>query len=252
MTNAQTIIQRALRQENIVNIGYSPTTDEQTEYLALLNSLIQQIIGFELGELVYDWPVPPSPTAPYTVPNPNDPYGDNSIPQSYPYPPVNVRVVTKLTAAQTVYMPQWPNDGSRLTVADAGSTFTTLTLDANGRLITGAATLAVDLASTPQRDFFYRADLADWRLCSDLSLTDDSPFPAKYDMMLICGLAIWLSPRNGVQPSQVTAEIYQSLVTKFRAQYKQEVPTKVFDNVGIIQSYRVDSPFQGNQSFVNG
>lgn len=252
MTNAQTIIQRALRQENLIDVGYSPTTDENTEYLALLNSLIQQIIGFELGELVYDWSVPPSPTAPYTVPNPNDPYGDNAIPQSYPYPPVNVRVVTKLTAAQTVYMPQWPNDGSRLTVADAGSSFTTLTLDGNGRLITGAATLAVDLAATPQRDFFYRADLADWRLCSDLALTDSNPFPAKYDMLLICGLAIWLAPRNGAEPSAVTVSIYESLLTKFRAQYKQEVPTKVFDNVGLIQSYRVDSPFQGNQSFVNG
>jgi len=250
MTLASTIIQRAYRQENLIAAGTTPTTDEQTEGLELLNDMINQLIGFELGELVFDWLVPTSETAPRKEENPDDPYGERERPAIYQQPPNNVRLATKLTQAQTIYLPQYPNDGSRISFTDLGSSSFTLTLDANGRQIEGAATVAFDPSVTTDREWFYRADTGNWQLRTQLALSDDSPFPMLYDPMLYIGLSIWLAPRTGIEPSAVNQRLYSDMVTKFRSQYKQEIPTPATFNIENIQSLRVDN--DALSGFFNG
>lgn len=252
MTTAQTIIQRAFRQENIINAGSTPTSAEETEALALLNSLVGQIIGFELGELLADWQVPLAFTGQYQEQNPRDPYGATGVNPNNLYPPINVRLLATIAAATTVYLPQYPNDGSRVAVVNTGSTSTALTLDANGRQIAGAASLLLDLSTDVPAEWFYRADTGEWVQYTDLIISDNSPFPDKYDMMLVTGLAIWLSPRYGVQPSDVTVSIYNDLRGKFRAQYKQYTETPPSYDIAEIQSYRLDGLFGNGSNFRNG
>lgn len=252
MTTAQTIIQRAFRQENIINAGASPTTDEQSEALALLNSLVGQIIGFELGELVNDWQIPLSYTDTNQQQNPRDPYGANAVTPYFLSPPINSRILATIAAATTVYLPQYPNDGSRIALVDTNSTNTALTFDGNGRLIEGAATLVLDLSTDAPAEWIYRADVGDWRQYTSLALGDNSPFPDKYDMMLITGLAIWLCPRNGLSPSDVTVSIYNELRAKFRAQYKQYTPTAPSYDINEVQSFRTGGVFGSGVNFFNG
>lgn len=252
MTTAQTIIQRAFRQENILNAGSSPTATEETEALALLNSFISHLIGFELGELIHDWQVPLAFTGQYQEQNPRDPYGATGVNPNNLYPPINVRILATITAATTVYLPQYPNDGSRIAVVDTGSTSTALTLNANGRRIEGAASLLLNLSTEPRAEWIYRADLGNWAQYTDLLIGDNSPFPDKYDMLLVAGLAIWLSPRYGVQPSDVTVSIYNDLRGKFRAQYKQYTETVPSYDIAELQSYRLDGLFGNGSNFRNG
>lgn len=252
MTLISQIISDAFRQDNILGVGAVPTTPEQTEALGLLNNIVLQMVGSELGELVYDWQVPPAATAPYRREDPRDPYGDNAIPATYPYPPANVRLVTQIAAATTVYMPQYPSDGARITLADTGSTSTALTIDANGRKIEGAAALAFDPVATPQASWFYRADLGDWVRCSALTLSSNSPFPDRYDMLLVTALSMWLCPRNGREPSAVTVKFNGDLLTKFRAQYKQYVPTPATHSLSQIQTGSAAFGFGSDFGFFNG
>lgn len=243
MTAASTIITRAFRQENLIATGASETTAEQTEALALLNALISQIIGFDLGELVYDFPIPWTNTAPYEQENPRDPYDDTKTGNANKQPPNNSRIVGKITSATTVYFPQWPNDGSRIAFTDVGSTSSSLTLDGNGRQIESAATITIDPTSVTEREWFYRADLGSWERVTTLATGDNVPFPLKYDLMLETGLAILLCPRHSREPSATTQSIYNSLRAKFKAQYKQEIPTPSTHHLANVQSWRTD---QGN------
>jgi hypothetical protein len=236
MTQISALITRAFRQENITAVGTSPTSAEQAEALEIINDLVRQLYGFELGELVYDWQVPPTKTAPHAVENPDDPYDTRENATIYRQPPSNVRLVTKLSAATTVYLPQFPNDGARIALTDAGSANNNLTLNANGRTIEGSAALALDLSAVTEREWFYRADLSDWTRVAELAADDESPFPQKYDMLLVTGVAIWLSPRFGKEPKNVTTNLFASLKSKFEAQYRQEIPTPATYDIADVQS----------------
>ena len=93
MTIASVIITDAYRESNLIPVGQSETTAEQTEALRRLNRIIDRLISTAAGELVYDWLVPPSPTAPTTgqVRNPRDPYGDRTQATVYKYPVILIR-----------------------------------------------------------------------------------------------------------------------------------------------------------------
>lgn len=255
MASAETIIQRAFRQDNIIAAGKTPTSAEQTEALEALGAFLSQLIGFEMGEIVQDWQVPVVYTAPYAEENPRDPYGFDSVPSTNIQPPINSRIVARIGAATTVYLPQYPNDGSRIAVVDSASTNNNLTLDANGRKIEGAASLLIDLSADAPAEWMYRADLANWVRLPDfaaLSLSDDMPFPSKYDQMIVCGLSMWLAPRYGIGPSDITGQMYRSLVTKFRAQYKQPTITPAVSNINEIQSLRADGLYGFGGGFFDG
>ncbi len=252
------IITDAFFNDNIVPLNGTPTTAEQTRALRLLQQIVDEWVTSCAGELLNDWRIPgDTATAPVTGQqrDPRDPYGDNAIATVYPYPPINHRLVTKITSAQTVYMPQYPNDGSIIDLADAGSSSVNLTLDANGRKIESAATVVLDPSAVGERRWFFRADLQNWQRMT--TLTNDSvgvsPFPSKYDALLAAETTIRLLAGLGKSPSESTLGIRDRGLTKFKAQYKQYTPTVQTYDIENIQSYRVDYGNLGNQgSFTNG
>lgn len=220
--NASAIIVAALREGNLIPVDAAPTASEQAELLDLLNNYIASLIGFELGELLFEWPVPPPQrTAPVSA---NYPLGQGSIDlpsDVWPYPPANVRLAASNDTPTTVYLQQWPDDGARVAVVNVGAT-AALTLDGNGRLIDGATTYTADPPVVAE--WFYRSDLGQWTLVSDLTLTDESPFPRAFNDLLITGLSIRAAARYGNDPRATTLSTNQSMLAKFKARYRQHPP----------------------------
>jgi hypothetical protein len=227
MSTAAELIQRGYREDNIVPIGESPTAAEQTEALTVLNNIISSLYGFELGEQLMDWPVPPPQrTAPVSAHFPLRPYKDDLPANVWPYPPGNTRLMTSITANTAVYLQQHPNDGARVSFVNVGMGAFTLTLNANGRLIENATTAALTSAESP-RSWFYRADLGNWQRIADLLAGDQSPFPAEFDDLLICRLSMRLAPRNGKQASDETIRRAGELLVKMKSRYRQPTPALV-------------------------
>lgn len=251
------IITDAFENENIVPLGASPTTAETTRALRLLNQIVDEWVTTAAGELLYDWQVPPAATAPQNgqMRNPRDPYGDDAVATAFPYPPNNRRIVTQLTGPETIYFSQYPNDGSIMEVADAGSASATLTINANGRQIENAASVSLDPSAVTERRWFFRADLQSWQRLEELvnDSSGASPFPKKYDALLAAELSIRLLTAFGREPSPSTVGIRDRGLTRFRAQYKQYTPTKQTYDVENVQSLYVDYGNFGRQSdFTNG
>jgi len=228
------IVVQAFREGNFIATGESTTTEELAEAMPRLRNLISTILGFELGEQYREWYVPTTldPVAPTRYPL--TPTGDGSTSAtSYIYPPANVRLVVKITASKTLYLPATPRDGARIAYADMGSTVTAdLTLDGNGRLIedmsgSAAASIVTDLdAVTPVtfhgQQWLYRSDLGTWKyLDPALASTDTMPLPPEFDDLFVCGLAMRLSPRFGTQVDQVIAERYADMLQRCKKRYKQ-------------------------------
>lgn len=127
MTKATDIITSAFREGNIIPVGGTPTTAEQTEGLERLNRLIQGLYGAEMGENLIDWLVPaPQRTAtvaanfpqlPYPVDTAGDifplPFASDPTNEIYPYPPKNSRIVYG-NVTNTVFFPEQPEDGTRM------------------------------------------------------------------------------------------------------------------------------------------
>lgn len=224
MTTAQTIVNDAYRENNIVAFGQTPDTNQSTEGLTLLNRILYSFYGDVLGEYLMDWPVPSTTrTAPVNARFPLSP-ADEALPDDvWPYPPNNVRLVAKLSTATTVYLPFEPNDGAFVGLADAGSTASiNLIIDANGRKIEGNPTLTVVPNTTTTARWMYRADLADWVRLNVLTLTDSSPLPFEFDDTLTALLAVRLAPRYGREVRETTAAVASDGYERLRKRYKQE------------------------------
>lgn len=224
MTTATELITQALRESNVIPIGTAPSTAQLNEALPRLNNYIESLFGTKLGEFFFmDWPVPPRQTSPVNARYPLAP-ADTKLPRNvWPYLPNNVRIVASPTEATTIYLPRKPNDGARIGLADVGST-ADLTIDANGRYIEGVAVLTLTPADDAPREWFYRADLGTWQRRAPLALTDESPFPAEFDDLLVTGLAIRLGPRFGKRPPQETAITNQRMERRLKQRYKQLMP----------------------------
>lgn len=234
MTQAQEIVKYGYRESNLLAIGQSPTSDQETEGLFHLNRIIEAAIGFNVGEYLDPWPI-----------------GSNNVdaPPGYPieinYPwewlPLNIRVMANLEGAKTEHLHPEPQDGSRLAVVDVSNNFNTynLTLDGNGRRIDGntSLTLSTDGFSG---EWLYRDDLGEWKKCTDLAAADDLPFPKEFDDYFIIGLAIRLNPKYGQQMSRESAVAYDRADNGLRARYYQTVTTPA--DPGVLgmsrQSYR--------------
>ncbi len=165
MTTATDLITYGFREGNLIAVGTTPTANQQTEALAVLNRYIKGLFGQVLGENLFDWPVPtvqrtgnvaanaplhPGSRGERYTPNPN-------------YPPKNARIVWN-GSSQTVYFPEAPDDGSRMMMVKASGAAASgsgsLVLNGNGRTIEGANTYTTD-GTVTQRRWLYRADLAD-------------------------------------------------------------------------------------------
>lgn len=257
MTTALSIITDAYREGNLIPVGSTPTDAEQAEALRALNRFISGVFGEEMGENLVDWPAPlPQRTAPVAANYPQLPYpmgldGDllgvplpTSLSNDFSfYPPKNSRIVFGGVSA-TLYLPEQPDDGSRMAVVqgsgagDDGTAGSILTLNGNGRTIEGANTLELTDPITPKQ-WLYRADLGDWIAVTTLAIGDELPFPDDLDDLWICMLAIRLSPRYGKAVQDGTSSTAVRMMKKLKAKYRQAGTTvyKSGDIPNTFQSY---------------
>lgn len=247
MTLASSIITDAYREGNLIPVGTSPTTSEQTEALRKLNRFIAGVFGEEMGENLTDWPVPlPQRTAPIAANYPALPFpmgldGDlmgtaspTSMSNQFAFtPPSNVRIVFGGVAG-TLYFPESPADGARMAIVqgsgagDSATDGATLTLNGNGRTIEGNPTYAFvwHTAPTAARQWMYRADQGDWiKVDFNLGLTDAIPFPIELDDLWVCYLQIRLAPGYGKVVSIDTEKTALRMMKKLKARYRQSTNT---------------------------
>lgn len=247
---ASEIITAAMREGNTLQVGTTPTDSELSEALGRLNGLIRSLFGHGISEELTDWMVPGAlRTSPVAADYPQLPIpmtqdalmmGSMAMPDAtvevWPYPPQCSRIVVGIKSAATVYFPEQPSDGARMGVVSAPAHSATLTLDGNGRYIDSAAT-ATFLAGATGKEWLYRADIASWMTCTDLALTSDSPLPPDFDDLLICGLALRLSPRLGFEPKSNTKETFTALLSNLATRYTQARRT-VFGAENIPNTYQ--------------
>lgn len=236
MTLVSSIIQDAYREGNLIPVGKDPTDAEQAEGLRRLNTYVKGVFGFTVGEGLDDWPVPSGQrTAPVAANFPQFPYpqsldagfyanplSTDAAQQIFELPPKNSRIVFGGSDGQTVYFPEAPDDGSRMALVAGGSLVddTQIVLDGNGRTIEGSPTLTVTAPVTPQQ-WFYRADLGDWKALTELALTDEFPFPEDLDDLFICALAIRLSGRYGKDVPAGTTACFADGLKRLKTRYRQ-------------------------------
>lgn len=260
MTLASALIQSAHRENNLIPAGSNPTSAEQSEALALLNSLVNGMFGYEMGEELKDWLAPaPQRTAAVAANFPQLPYPlglDGNLlalpiasglsAQMYPYPPKNSRIVFG-GVTTTVWFPESPDDGSRMGLAqgsgagDSGAAGQTITLDGNGRTIETSNT-KVYADPVTARSWLYRADLSDWKAVVDMLIGDDCLFPKELDDLWVTSLNIRISPRFGKAASEETRAVNARMLSKFKARYRQAGTTVYNSN---------DIP-RGLQSYISG
>jgi hypothetical protein len=219
MSTTTDIINQTFREANYVALGETPLAAEVAEALPRLQNLISSLMGTTIGEQLREWyaPVRVAPRAPLRIPlTPSGSAAATSV--VWAYPPANSRIVAKVTEDATLYFPAEPDDGARMGFVNVGSTGT-ITLDGNGRLIDGAATLSPPVSGSV---WFYRADLGDWKLLAKPAIDADMPLPEEFDDLFVCGLAIRLASRYGVK--QIDAGIierYKEMMSVVKKHYTQ-------------------------------
>lgn len=194
MTLVSGIVRDALRESNLVARQQTSPTDETTEVLARLEAVVRSTLGNDVGYIMEDWNV-------VTATNIKKPSGVSltaAQAAAYTVPP-NARLVGSLTAAAGLLLDPQPQDGARLGIVDAKNNFGAfnLTLNPNGRKIGGSTANLVLSTNSDARDYFYRADIADWKRVSPLVLTDEFIFPADFDDYFVVALALRVNPRYG-------------------------------------------------------
>lgn len=236
MTLVSTILVDGYREANMVALGRPLNTNQVTEALRLLNQIFSAIYGFDAGEALGDWPLGdfgrenPQYSAEY--------YTEQQIDR----PTINKRLVAVNEDPKTVYLTPYPQDGSRMAIIDPYGRLSTVpvTLNANGRSIEGVEEILLNTNGL-SRQWFYRADTGNWTAISDVTETDQMPFPAEYDMMFGIMLALRLSPRYGRQMPAESATVLQQKRREFVARYLQSQPLEIDDSISW--------PFLSQQSY---
>lgn len=218
-------ITSAYREANIVRVGNTPTAAETAEGLALINSFWKSLLGYEFGEYLRDWPVPP-PAGRREIPT------DLTTPANETWwlvPQSNTRLLVNVTTATTITLPAYPADGARFAVVDVGSASVNLTLNGNGRLIDGQTSAVDTVAMFSGKTWFYRADLASWEEVVTLTAASQTPLPSDFDDLFITYLAIRFAPRHDKELPPETMEVYNSLLKRAKARYRQSQDVAVAD-----------------------
>ncbi len=225
MTTGSALVNKAYREGNLINLGATITSSQETEGLEALNKFVDSLFGYELGEFAFDWPIEPRNDAPVKARYPLFPQDQFNRQQRVTnYPPPNTRILMNITADTTIWFPQAPSNGAKIVFVDVASPTATLTVQGNGRLILGSQTLADTPANLNGRQLMYRADLGNWIELAQITSTTESPFPSAYDVLLELGVLRRLAPRFGRQLSADQLSDYTRLMNRLKAQFKQETP----------------------------
>lgn len=224
------LITDAYRESNLIPIGTTPTSAEVTEGLRLLNRIFFSVIGNEAGDPLTELPIG----------------GQNiSSPSGYPIEawtrntqwlvPLNKRLMLNLEDPREVRLHPEPSDGSRFAFRDISGNLATynFTVKGNGRKIAGAAQQVFNTNNTA-KEYFYRADLGEWKeIPTALAASDPWFFPPEFDEMFVTALAMRLNPRHGQNMTQESMAVYQRSARQFKARYQQDIPTR--SDIGLLR-----------------
>ena len=244
MTLASAIIASAYRELNVVALNDTPTAAELAEALPRLQTYVDSVYGYELGENLMDWMVPaPQRTAPFAANFPQLPYplsadstmlpfplASDPAANMYLYPPQNSRIVWGGTSATTVYFPEAPNAGARMGLVVSGGYdgSSVLTFDGNGKLIgTGAGTpQSVQPTPVVAARWVFRDDTGIWvPVTTNFAATDPMPFPEAFDDFFIVALAIRLAPRYNKNVAAESQKAGMDALKRLKARYRQDGTT---------------------------
>lgn len=214
MTLTPAIIKDAYRESNIVGISASLNSNQSAEGLALLNRVVASVYGNEVGDPLFDWPIGASGVVA------SQSWTETDWRDLLP----NVRLVALNATAQSVYLPPDPQPGARVALIDPNAQLAAypITIFGNGRTIQGAASQLLNTDST-SKTWFYRDDLGDWVLLSELTGADaeEFPFPTEFDDYFITKLAMRLNPRYGRSLSDETGAALELTLRRLRSRYRQ-------------------------------
>lgn len=209
MTLASEIIHRAYREQNLYPLVSTASANQTTEALAQLNAVIDNLFAHEVGTELQDWPVGGTP-----------PTGlwnawDATV---WVNPPPNARLIVSITSATTIDLPKTPGNGARVQVLDHSAGMS-LTLDGNGALVDGSATVMAT-----EGTWVYWSHTGEWTKLATLLSGDQLPFPATYDNFFTAALAARLCARHGIEPSSQVASLVERGLEQFRYDYRQASP----------------------------
>lgn len=225
MATLREIIKNAYRESGIIQIGTVPTAEQQQEGLEKLTTIIDNTFENEVGA---DFTDISFGTNGVTNVFGREQTREAFITASFVRP--NYRVLFNIDSAKTVYLDPNPKDGSLFAVIDVSGNFSSnnVTVKGNGRKIEGANEIVLDTDNTNKK-WMYRADLADWVLCTDLTVDSQTPFPSMFDDLFEIKLAMRLHPRYLVDTRSETAIFYKELMKKFKARYTtfEEMPSEL-------------------------
>lgn len=222
MTTVYQIIVDAYRQSNLVGLGIAPTKAQETEALRYLERIVAQAFGNEAGDPLTGFPIGRN-----NIQRPAGYPGWESVPDNYWFVPKNTRCNLNLETSNVhLYLDPFVTDGSRFAIVDASNNLATypITIHGNGFFIEGQESLTLNTNGL-DREWFFRADLGEWKRCTPLELFSEFPFPKEFDDYFIISLAFRLNPayQRTLDPQS------QAILAKSRnaltSRYSQVVPT---------------------------
>ena len=228
MTLVSDIITSGLRESNAVGRTQPVPAGESAEALARLEAIVFSCLGNDVGYILEDWNVASSTSI--TKPS-GVPLNTTQI-TAFTIPP-NARFACALTGAVALTLNPQPQDGERFSVMDTKASFAAhnLTLHPNGRKLAGGVADVVLSTNGAINEYFYRADIGDWKLIAPLDPANEFLFPEDFDDFFIISLAMRMNPRYGVQLSPESKATLDQQKSQITARYSQ---TRL--NVGSIQT----------------
>lgn len=219
MTTLTDIIIAAYRESNITPVGNTPTQQEISEGLFHLIRCVEAMYGFQAGDMLQSVSFGENNVVTDTYTNYEDLLRNNQT-----FLPNNIRLLCNLERAEEINLHPNPENGSMFSIIDVSGNFSThpLTINGNGRKIEGQSVLELS-EDGENRVWFYREDLGCWNKLTNLTLTDQFPFPLEFDDLFIVMLAMRLNPRHGAVLDRQSQIVYQRSLTRFRARYNQNI-----------------------------
>lgn len=245
MTTVSQLITDAYQYNNIVALSVIPNAAEQAKALRYLNRIFRSVFGNELGDVLNSWTLSDTGIKPSVA-------DSHSLKYYSPFKPdLNTRVVANVTSSVTLTLPTYPTSGARFALQDASKNLATypLTVNANGRLIEGAATVTVS-TNGANLEWFFRDDIGTWVKVSDLALTDDFPLPVEFEEYFIMMLAMRLGASEDIDLNNQLVFVLKDVTKKFKARYRQT--TEMGLDAGIINLTSNPYGHTGTLRFNNG
>ena len=256
MTLVSEIINDAYRQSNLIAIGVSATTLQETEALRYLNRIVKGVFGMEVGDRLTAFPI----GANNRTNPPGYPWWGDGVPDSSWFVPKNTRLALNLTADTDVYLHPAPSNGTRFAYSDQSNNLATnsLTIHGNGAMIDGATSVTVN-TNGADAEYFYREDLGEWKRYATLTLFDTFPFPEELDDFFILSLAFRLNPAYERAFDEQSLVHYRRQKSMIASLYKQDEQRRV--ELGLLMYsrlagdrdyYKYDSSYDDNSNFERG